>query len=881
VKLSVVQDLEQHGRFQEALDVIDKGDQELNIDLVLIKSRLLSVLDQQDDAFKILNNLFFETDLLQSDIDNLKFQTVKSDILLKIGRLSDAQKSIMSGKEASNKLSTQKLSVENKIWLCRFIMMQGLYLEKNWKLDEAHKLYVQALKMLKKLNDPRELSKAYYQIGSILDSKGKINQAISEYSKSLQISVKLKNKYDIASTLNYLGIAYGKKGDNDAANDYLVESMEIFESLKNQYELAKVYNNLGIINKLRGLLNNAEEYYSKALSLALIIGNKEAISNAYINIGTIQFEKGDLEEALLSYNKVISMAKEVKNKESLATIKHNMGLIYKKQGEHNSALAHFNESLEIRKEYGNQMEIASNFQNIGSIYWQKGELDAALKQFNEALLIWKSVNNEAEIAFVLQHTGLIFLEKGEEYKGYQKLKECYKIRKKIGNEIFISEILYYLIYANIKLGDPDSVSAYYKELKKIKKKTDNRTIKVRSMLAEAMILQSSSRIMQKVEAQNIFEEFLSEQLVDSELTIFALLSLCEFLILELKSSGEIEVLDEIRTILEKLYEIANEQESHTLLIDILVIQSKISMIDYDVSDTYSYLEHAYDIAEEHELNHYKVKISYLQSEVKDQVDRFRKMAAGVTLGEKLDQLEIENYIQEIARISSFNPEEGVTLRESDTKVLKSNLDFASMLLMDQNFPEDMRRYVYFLTLSTKEIQLLVSTYILLDKISAIDYLPNDNEFDLGELIEERLILQNDRLKQKELDVLIDKPEYLVMLKSDRYLLLRVFDNLIQNAIKFTPKMGSLEAKIMDDDEQWIISIKNDSPVIPKEDLLYLFDKYRQYPHNPYTIKTGVGIGLSFVKRAIEVLGGDVTLQSPAMNKENGFGVEIKIKKNLD
>jgi signal transduction histidine kinase len=86
----------------------------------------------------------------------------------------------------------------------------------------------------------------------------------------------------------------------------------------------------------------------------------------------------------------------------------------------------------------------------------------------------------------------------------------------------------------------------------------------------------------------------------------------------------------------------------------------------------------------------------------------------------------------------------------------------------------------------------------------------------------------------------------------------VFANLITNAIRHTPAVGSIEIRALPDGEFVRFEVKDTGEGIPKEFQAQIFDKYFQVPGS---IRKGTGLGLAIAKNIIEAHGGEIGLES--------------------
>ncbi len=114
------------------------------------------------------------------------------------------------------------------------------------------------------------------------------------------------------------------------------------------------------------------------------------------------------------------------------------------------------------------------------------------------------------------------------------------------------------------------------------------------------------------------------------------------------------------------------------------------------------------------------------------------------------------------------------------------------------------------------------------------------------------------LREKDvfIDAKADQPKSLMML--DRDLLIRVMNNLLLNAIKFSPSGGRIGIWTQVTDKWVIVNIADQGPGIPKEHRERVFEKYTQL--NSTRHRSGVGLGLAFCKMALSALQGSIWVE---------------------
>jgi signal transduction histidine kinase len=87
---------------------------------------------------------------------------------------------------------------------------------------------------------------------------------------------------------------------------------------------------------------------------------------------------------------------------------------------------------------------------------------------------------------------------------------------------------------------------------------------------------------------------------------------------------------------------------------------------------------------------------------------------------------------------------------------------------------------------------------------------------------------------------------------------QIVGNLVGNAIKFTPEMGSVKLRATPVDKNVVFEVVDDGPGIPPDNMSHLFDNFWQARTND---RRGVGLGLAIAKGLVEAHGGKIWVES--------------------
>ncbi|HVT28737.1 MAG TPA: ATP-binding protein [Lacipirellulaceae bacterium] len=118
------------------------------------------------------------------------------------------------------------------------------------------------------------------------------------------------------------------------------------------------------------------------------------------------------------------------------------------------------------------------------------------------------------------------------------------------------------------------------------------------------------------------------------------------------------------------------------------------------------------------------------------------------------------------------------------------------------------------------------------------------------------------------------PENPILLDADPNRLTQILSNLLNNAAKYTPHGGRIELTADQCDGEVTVAITDNGRGIPAEMLEQIFEMFTQVRGSDETVQTGLGIGLTLVKRLVELHGGSVRVESEGENQGSRFCVRL-------
>lgn len=193
------------------------------------------------------------------------------------------------------------------------------------------------------------------------------------------------------------------------------------------------------------------------------------------------------------------------------------------------------------------------------------------------------------------------------------------------------------------------------------------------------------------------------------------------------------------------------------------------------------------------------------------------------------------------------------------------------MLEQPHLPEEKRiEYAKAVTEASRRLAELITNILKLNKLENQEIYPVAAEYDLGEQLCECLLAYEDVWEQKGLNIETDIEEN-VTICADREMLSLVWNNLFSNALKFTESGGTVGLSVKTEGDYAAVKISDTGCGISKETGAHIFDKF--YQGDTSHSAKGNGLGLALVKRVIDIIGGEITVESE-LGKGSAFTVRI-------
>lgn len=180
-------------------------------------------------------------------------------------------------------------------------------------------------------------------------------------------------------------------------------------------------------------------------------------------------------------------------------------------------------------------------------------------------------------------------------------------------------------------------------------------------------------------------------------------------------------------------------------------------------------------------------------------------------------------------------------------------------------------YAKGVTEGSRRLADMMTNILKLNKLEKQQIFPKTEEYDLGEQLCECLLQFENVWEEKQIEIETEFAEG-VKVNTDGELLSLVWNNLFSNAFKFTPEGGTVSLVLEATEHHAIVKVKDTGCGMTPEIGAHIFEKF--YQGDTSHAVQGNGLGLALVKRVVDILHGEISVES-AVGKGSTFTVKFR------
>ncbi len=170
---------------------------------------------------------------------------------------------------------------------------------------------------------------------------------------------------------------------------------------------------------------------------------------------------------------------------------------------------------------------------------------------------------------------------------------------------------------------------------------------------------------------------------------------------------------------------------------------------------------------------------------------------------------------------------------------------------------------------------ILEYFLSVEKLDSGHFKIEPTTFDLVDFINTNIDEVVNDLKDKQ-RIVLQLSLKKIMINHDKKIIRTIWQNLITNAIKYSPENGEIIIHLQANDDRFILSVIDNGIGIPENEQKHLFERF--YRANNAANIQGTGIGLNIIKKYVELLGGNITFTSK-LNEGTTFTINLPLVLN--
>ncbi len=607
-------------------------------------------------------------------------------------------------------------------------------------------------------------------------------------------------------------------GQDQKVADSLVRIYK--EKALNDNEKLELLLNLSF-NEARDL-NQALLYAEELINLAEKIGDNRYQYTGYFLKGNKKKLLGDLDEALEDYFRSLEAARKTDYFQGEANAYGAIAGIYTHSNNHQNAMLYYRKAISALRQSDDSVSLASAILNLGEAFRKKKDYDSALVCFTESGVIFDKVDYQVGKAYNLGNIGMVYASTGENKLAEKNINHAIQILEELG--VYYPVCVYLISMSDIHHQKGDNSTALNYALRSLQLATHHG---------------------------------LKEQISESSLKLSELYS-----------------------------QVGNTEESFRHYKNHIVYRDSINNIEsvQKMAD----LRTDYEISQKHVELIEKEKMLSREKWIRNTfIAAFgimifvAAMAYRNSKNQKIKNQKITEQKEEIERKN----EDLISLNEEKNNLigivahdLKSPINqikgLLSLVKMTCKADEELVQYLARMEESTLRLSDMITKILNIEAIESKQLNLKIERVNFSDVVianVKRSVVEATR-KQIKLHTSIAEN---VMISADLSYTDQVIENLLSNALKFSPPRKGIYINITLHNTVALLEIRDEGPGLSEGDKKKLFKKYQKLSAVPTGNESSTGLGLSIVKKFVDAMQAEIWCES-----ELGNGTSFFVRFNL-
>lgn len=596
----------------------------------------------------------------------------------------------------------------------------------------------------------------------------------------------------------------------------------------------------------------AAEFYEKT-------GNQLKLSRCYYRIARLYDKDYHLQEALEYFRKEIALNETLVRQEATATAYNNMAIILKELGNYKESLNHYLNALRINREIGRDKSIARNLNNIGNLFRAQKFFDKAIEYYNEALIINSRIEYEEGMSLNHLNIGRAAFEDGRLTFAQEHLIKGLSEARKVNSNDRILYALRLLAEVQLEVGNLDKALSYIEQSLRRAQEEGSRSSFAKAQIVKGRILLELGQFEDAHEMAKMAYEFFSDsdELEGKLDNVDLLFRISNEVSPPEVALGYATLKDHLK---DSLYRIENAKILTQLSAEQEFLKTKIDLEQRALKEQL--------VAEGEKRNSMVLLIGliFLLIVTVVVVQLFQRSKSN---NKKLESLngEIEKHRsllqsrnEQLMRVND-DKNDLISIVAHDLRAPLGNIQGLIKHMRKENSSSSQEEYLDMIERSSGRLIEMTNAVLDMESIEAERLNVMFQKIDLVALLIGIMPDFQGSADEKQIELITEFPTSPVNVLADENFLIPSIENLVNNAIKYSPPRSPITVRVSADGTRTLINVKDTGPGISASDQKRLFSPFQTLSNKPTQNETSTGLGLYITKRYVEAMNGIIRCDS--------------------
>ncbi|MBK8944500.1 MAG: tetratricopeptide repeat-containing sensor histidine kinase [Ignavibacteriae bacterium] len=643
--------------------------------------------------------------------------------------------------------------------------------------------------------------------------------------------------------------------------------------------IGDAYNIFGEIYRYKGDIKLSIENHNYALSIFKNLHLKEKIAKTKNNIGMAYYNVSDFKNSLQNFESSLQIYQELKIQEGIGDNLGKIGILLSTFKKYESALEYFKSALKIYEETNNQSNIAVQLGNIGLTYFELKDYKLSNEYYNNALAIFKKIEDKYNYSVFLGNIGLVCAEQNKFSEALMYYKNALKIANEINDNYGIAYLHGNIGRLKIKIFNVNKKLVSEEKLNEILNEAkENYLISILGFRKLGMIDEEKTHLLYLAELYKIngnyksaLENFSLAKILQDSLNNSA----------NKKMIAELEIKQQLESKENEILLLNEENEKKTLiafgLFGFFFIGFSTAIIIY-VFYRKKQKQNKLLLETEKNLRSKKIQLEIYQGQLEQLVfERTQELESEIKERKKIEKDLV--IAKETAEAASNSKSVFLANMSHELRTPLVGILGYSDLMRNMIEDPDLKEMAEGINRTGNRLLSTLSLVLDLARLESDMLEINLKPIDIIQEIKETCTSFRGALSNKKLGFDVNLHTDSFMLDMDQSMFRVILENLINNAFKFTSNgeiriLTSIENDLID--SKFVIKVQDTGIGIKKDQIPLIFKEFKQLSEGFTKDFQGSGLGLAITKKYIELLGGNISVESE-FGKGTTFIISFAIK----